>query len=596
VGLLVALPVLAMALGFGGGPGDQMLLPIGAAALFGSVMALPSIVSDRSRMWSFLWLVLLGVWSALSVSWSSMPDRSWVYANRGFVYVAAMTLGLSIAGRRREFAVGLSWLLGAVIVWSLLGKVIPSVYDYGATETGRLRGPVGLWNQLALVADFGLALALWQPRRRATLLTYVAVAALGLTFSRGGLIVGAIVITAWLLREDGRPAVARVVGAALCSACAVDGVAFVGLPGVTGSHESIAVRWRDGLIFGGLLVVGALVSLLLEQRFTKRTLVGLRKVRVSRSAAAVMVAIAAAGVAVIILNAGTTAVGNGPGRITQTSSNLRFTWWSQAVSAWRHAKVTGTGAGSFHVTNLRYRTSFVDYATEPHSLPLQLLSELGVVGLLLFVAFVFTSACVIRRAVSAGQPSDFALALVPLAFLLHSLVDIDWDFVAVSLPAFVCLGALVGVRTTHRVGFLAWYAAAGAAVLVAASLVLPWLGARWSSEAAQSIGVSQSRVDRYARRARQVDPFLIEPLWWQAFETTDQLRALALYRRATEVQPQNAQAWLYKARLELENGCARAALVDFYRFNSLDRAARPQDGPNDYRRALRLVDSGVPRC
>ena len=60
-------------------------------------------------------------------------------------------------------------------------------------------------------------------------------------------------------------------------------------------------------------------------------------------------------------------------------------WWKQAWSGWEDHPVAGTGAGSFNFTNLRYRTTSVDSTTEPHSLPVQFLSETGVVGLLLFV-------------------------------------------------------------------------------------------------------------------------------------------------------------------------------------------------------------------
>ena len=63
-------------------------------------------------------------------------------------------------------------------------------------------------------------------------------------------------------------------------------------------------------------------------------------------------------------------------------------WWKQAWDGWEERPVVGTGAGSFALTNLRYRTTFLDQATEPHNVPLQFLSETGVVGLaLLATAF-----------------------------------------------------------------------------------------------------------------------------------------------------------------------------------------------------------------
>jgi tetratricopeptide (TPR) repeat protein len=111
--------------------------------------------------------------------------------------------------------------------------------------------------------------------------------------------------------------------------------------------------------------------------------------------------------------------------------------------------------------------------------------------------------------------------------------------------------------------------------------------------------VSPTRAEQLARRARSVDPLLVEPLWALALaadERNDVARALGYYEEATRVQPENAQTWLAAGRYALEIGCARRALQHFYRFNALDRYARPSDGPDDYQRALRLVNSGKPRC
>jgi tetratricopeptide (TPR) repeat protein len=189
------------------------------------------------------------------------------------------------------------------------------------------------------------------------------------------------------------------------------------------------------------------------------------------------------------------------------------------------------------------------------------------------------------------------LALLLPAYLVHTLVDIDWDFIAVSAPAFLAAGALVGRTRLRRVSAFGTLLAAGAALLLFGALLLPWLGARWSNQALDATGsASPARVEQLANRARAVDPFLVEPLWWEALAQSDPNKALAYYAEATRVQPQNAQAWLYKAQLELDHGCARAALEDLYKFNDLDPKAKPSDGPDDYLRALRLVNSGKPTC
>ncbi len=105
-------------------------------------------------------------WLALSISWSWLPTAPGTTPTAALVYLLFAVLGLWLAGRTRALAIGLCALLGAVAVWALLGKVLPPVYDYGPPGVARLRGPVGLWNQLALLGDFALPLALWRKRLR----------------------------------------------------------------------------------------------------------------------------------------------------------------------------------------------------------------------------------------------------------------------------------------------------------------------------------------------------------------------------------------------------------------------------------------------
>jgi tetratricopeptide (TPR) repeat protein len=249
----------------------------------------------------------------------------------------------------------------------------------------------------------------------------------------------------------------------------------------------------------------------------------------------------------------------------------------------------GTGAGTFELTHRKLRVDGT-VATEPHNLPLQFLTETGIDGLALFLLAVR----MLVRGTHRRRKHELALALLLPAYLVHSIVDIDWDFVAVSAPAFLVAGALAGGPQSRRVSAFGSALATGAAVLLFGVLLLPWLGQRWSDQAI--VASTPAQTISLAKKARSVDPLLVEPLWWQAGAERDPRKAEALYAEATRVQPENAQTWLYKGRFELDYGCARAALQDFYRFNALDPKARPSNGPDDYRRALDLVNSGKPTC
>src|SRR5690349_7319954 len=156
--------LLTVSLFFGGGSSTERLFWIGMGALLvvlvsGAFVRLPALGPAGT---AFL-LLFAGyvVWMGVSVSWSVAPDRSWDAVNRGLVYLALALLGVLAGALARQplrtAATGLALLLGAVLVWSLAGKVVPALFPDGA-RIARLRNPVGYWNALALLADVALPL------------------------------------------------------------------------------------------------------------------------------------------------------------------------------------------------------------------------------------------------------------------------------------------------------------------------------------------------------------------------------------------------------------------------------------------------------
>jgi O-antigen ligase len=583
--LAAPLLLVGLALFFGGGPGDGSLFWLGGGALL-ALLALLATQGAPGGSLALAPLAALAGWLALSISWSSLPDRSWDYADRTLVYLLFTLLGLWFATRTRELALGFAGLLGAVAVWALAGKVLPVVHDYGPPGVTRLRAPVGLWNQLALLGAFALPLALWRRRLAGTLLAYAWVVALLLTYSRGGIVTALVVVGAWFAFGGQRLESAATLVAAAVPAGVVVAIAFA-LPGVTSDGQSSHVRWRDGLIFGAVLIAGAVAAAALERLPRPRVTRGMRRALV------VVIVLALVGIVVLVVvkGSGSGAVGNSGGRLASTSSNFRFVWWRQALDGLEGHELTGTGAGSFHLTNLRFRDNYLDFTIEPHNLPLQFLTETGIVGL---AVLLLAMAALLRGSLRRGG-HELALALVLPAYLLHSLVDVDWDFVAVSAPAFLVAGALVGKRARAPVSAFAGLAAAGAALLAFVALLMPWLGERWSAQA--TAASSSAQAVKLAKRARSVDPLLVEPLWVLAFHADDQpARARAYYDEAIRKQPKNPEGYLLAGFFALDHGCPRLAYSYLEPFTELDPKERPDKGPDAYRHALALVNSGKPTC
>lgn len=594
-----ALALTAAILFFGGGSGNSTLPWVGGAAIVLAVAFVAARGLPAGTV-TLLPFAALALWCALSIIWSIEPDRSWDYANRTAVYVGFAVLGMFVAGRTRELAFGLAALLGAVCVWSLAGKVFPFIYeDYG--RIARLRGPIGYWNALALVADVALPIGLWLATRRRTagsLLVYGWLVALALTFSRGGIVVAFIIVAAWLVVSGlWLQGLATLVSAGV-PAAGVIAIAFA-LDGITSDGTSHSTRVDDGLIFGAVLVVGAVVASALARIPPPQPTHAVR-----RASIAFVIAAAAAAFLVAGFHARTwwdeftapaaSEVSNGPSRLTEASSNHRWIWWKEAWRGFKAHELAGTGAGSFEFTNLRYHTTTVDHALEPHDLPVQFLSETGAVGIVLFLV------AMIALARGALRPTDpeIALAFALPAYLLHGLVDIDWDFAAVSAPVFLVAGALAAKTIERpRFSFSAALAGAGIALAALSSLFAVWLGGRWTGQAEDALGVNNQHAITLAKRARSVQPLSVEPIFVQAL--AEQLErhfgvTLGLLRKATRLQPENKETWFALGEFDFRvRRCPRTALPELDRFTALDR----QDPGNvEYARALKQVNAGHAKC
>jgi hypothetical protein len=268
----------------------------------------------------------------------------------------------------------------------------------------------------------------------------------------------------------------------------------------------------------------------------------------------------------------------GPARLTTISSTSRWQWWKEAWHAFTEQPVRGTGAGSFELTHRLLRTNNI-VVTEPHNVPLQFLSETGVVGLLLALGSVVAAAAGVGRAVRGLEGEEraaaFALVVTVLAYVLHSLVDFDWDFVAVSAPFFLSVGVLLGgraVRGERRAALVPVPAAA--ALAVALSLLTPWFAQRATDSALGALDHGRPALAAsLAHDARSLNPLALDPVLVQA-GAEEQLglftRARALYVRAVELQPLNWRSWYELGRFEAGIGNYRNAVGPLRRAVALD--------------------------
>jgi O-antigen ligase len=110
----------------------------------------------------------------------------------------------------------------------------------------------------------------------------------------------------------------------------------------------------------------------------------------------------------------------------------------------------GAGAGSFHLAWVEERPIPAD-VRDAHSLHLETLAELGVIGLVLL-------ALALAPPFLAGSRGSVAAAATGgyVAFLVHAGLDWDWELPAVTLAGLLCGAALLADgRQEHRASFAA---------------------------------------------------------------------------------------------------------------------------------------------
>ena len=628
-GLLVALLALAAYGAFAGGAvdvGDAAWLQIALALLALAAVGLWAggtgvRVAAPAAAWIALGaLVALALWCALSIAGSVAPDRSWDEVNRVLSYALAFALGLA-AGTSAPRAISRAaagWVLVATLValYALAGAVAPGLVDHAADEA-RLRAPLDRFGSLAAVCALAAPVAVrlaaagegrsrpWG-RLASLAAALVLVVVLGLTWSRSGALAltVATVVAVGLGDRRGR-SVALLI---LVLAAAAPALAFAwSSDALTSDGAPLGARIDDGRTLG-LIVLGGLVAVLvfgwaglrLADRPRSPRRLGARRRLPGWVVVAVLGGALLAGGAIALGTQWDTftdpvrTVPAEPDRLTATDSGNRWALWEQAAGAWADHPVDGWGAGSFAVTHLLYRTDEAP-ATHASSLPLDLMAELGTVGLLLGIALVTALgwAAVARlRALAPGRGRDLGAALlgVGAGWLAVALVEPVWQVPGVTLPVLALTGVLAArpvwaAGTVRRAGAFPdpdpaatgprWgvLAVTGVALgLVATSALLPaWSDAERANaeDVVADAGATPQELERAAADARlaaELNPLSAAAL--QASASVAQRRGRLLEARgelldAVGRQPERSATWAQLAGVAFvladRDGALRAA-------------------------------------
>ena len=127
-------------------------------------------------------------------------------------------------------------------------------------------------------------------------------------------------------------------------------------------------------------------------------------------------------------------------RLRVFNNGGRVAHWNVALDAWRAERLHGSGAGTFQNDWNRDR-DVQTQVLDAHSLYIETLGELGVVGLaLLLTALGAILAGLAWRLRGPGRPAAAAVLAATLTWAVHAGVDWDWELAAVTIWVFGLAG------------------------------------------------------------------------------------------------------------------------------------------------------------
>ena len=545
-------------------------LAVATAVVVGALAGLPRPAFSREAVVALGFFAAFVAWNGISVLWSIQGDRSWAYFNRGLVYLAFAVVGLWLGPWVRQWAYVLAGVLALPLGWALLGKAIPALGSSG--RVARLSSPIGYWNALGLLFAMAVPLAVWLAARRehrhwlrsaGVVYIYALVVGLLLTYSRGGVLAAGVAVVLWLVLGSPRveSAAALLLGGGAGLGVAVwafsrPGLSSDGQPHSVRASRRRLVRGRLRARRGGGGGARAYLGSLAEER---RPLTDARRALVGRVALGVLVAGSRSAWSRSSRRRSRRA-GSASSPRSRPTPRCRAAPSTWPTRARRAAGCGGRRPGRRGGRNRRGDRGGTFDLTPPAAAQQQhrrhraaqralAVPERDRAGRLLLRHRV-DRCCHDRRcaAVRGRDPAVVALAVLAAAYVLHSLVDFDWDFVAVTGPFLLSAGALLGGRAVRDEPRIAWAPLpAVVAIAVALSLLTPWFAERSTDSARAALADRRPLVAyRDARDARSLNPLAIDPLLVQA-EALEQLGdaqgARQLYIDAVELQPLNWRPW-----------------------------------------------------
>ncbi len=588
--LLVALLAAALYAAFAPGAADtpdetrlQVAIALLGALVAGGLVAGRglSLKAPRETQVALGCLAGFALWCGVTLAWSVSPDQTWLGLNRVILYALVTALavcaGASAPRATERMALGYLAVAVAVCLYAFGGKAVPGwhiggLFDLDHADTSsRLRAPLGYSNALALVLVMAVPIAVRVAidrargqvlRLGALVAAFLLIATSAMTYSRGGIL--ALVVGAVVLIALGRDRLRALTALALAALAAIPVIAIAfGRESLTESGAPLRERIADGrsITAMAIVMVAMLVTagwwLLRAERQGTWTPERTRTVQRGLALLGAFYLFASVGAAAREPGGLGEQISRSwsqfadqradpitdPGRLASSNSGNRWIWWQEALGSWSDRPLGGWGTGSFPVVHLQYRENTLA-VEQVHSVPLQWLTETGLIGFGLSMGGIGLLGFVGVRRVRAAPPGrerELGVALLAggAGWAVHACFDWDWDIAGATIPLLLFLGVLAATPTEDQsqdqtrelfhdpdrergptLGrILGVGAATAVACAIAASALLPWLAISKTQEAQDIASVENPTPEQLrtaaaaADVAAQLDPLSPAPLF-----------------------------------------------------------------------------------
>jgi hypothetical protein len=550
-------------------------------------------------------LALFALWVVISSSWASDVSRAFAQFDQVALYVGVLVLGIA-AARRVSSAIlvgGVALGLTALATVSLVSRAFPGSFAQPSTKAlgglvyHRLSFPMGYWNGLGIevALAYPLLLSLMASRRSrlasalAALPVPVVAADMYLTSSRGAFVTAAVAVVVYLALSANRwTGLAATALAGISSAAAIR--YLVPRKALVNDQMQTALGVHQGhqavLVIGVIAVAGAIVWLAVAELARRlpapRPIVGWATAALLVIGAVVAIA-AAHPVARFDAFKSTSVPSSGSGTFVEShllagSGSGRWQLWSSAVAEFRAHPLNGGGAGSWESWWLQRETIpiFSEFA---HSLYLETMGELGIVGILLLAAALLAAvAGAVRSALVLRSTEVAGAAACGIAFLAAASFDWVWQLASVACVGLGMLGVALGAlrsrrkSTPRRIVIVRSAFALVALVALAPQVLALATGIHLQNSQAADAGGNTGRARAEALAAEGLEPWASGPYLQLALIDQQELHftaARAEISAALARSKQDWRLWLAAAQIDTYRGKPAAAHRDFARARAL---------------------------